>query len=88
MSKVEKTQIKLAFDAEPFLEFRKILFKNGVSAQDFFTNMIAFVNNKDEFAEYLLEQVKGSKKERINAGNKESDISEDLLYELFEEKLK
>jgi len=87
MAKIEKKQILLSFDDEAFLEFRKSLFRNGMSVQDFFSHIITIINNKDEDCDFIFKKVKATKKESILTG-KEEIIKEDLLYEMFEEKLK
>jgi len=85
MSKTIKKQILLSFDEDAFLEFRRTLFQNGFSVQDFFANIVTLVNNQDDDYYLILNKARSIKKEKILT-KKEEYVKEDILYEMFEEK--
>jgi uncharacterized Zn finger protein len=82
-----KREIILAFEKNSFLEFRKYIFKRGISVQDFFSHVMTIINNRGEECENLMSLIKAAKMDKIKS-KKEERIVEDMFYDMFEEKFK
>jgi hypothetical protein len=86
---LKKTSILLKFDEEALLSLRRILFKNGLGAQEFFAFIIERMMLNDERIETLIEDLCELKTEdMMKGGVNRKNINADTLYEAIEAQLK
>jgi len=84
---IKKTKIVFEFDEGSLKELRKILFKKGLSPQQFFTYVIEKVTLYDHRLLEIMDETVTYKQH--NFGNKrKSDIDAELVYKLIEKNLK
>jgi len=86
MTKMEKKKILLSFEKNNFLDFRKLLFQQGISVQEFFAHICDSIVSKDADLDSLFRQIKQKKLAKIEKGEK-TRLGDDDFYEMFEERL-
>lgn len=88
MLKIEKKLITLSFDKDSLQEFRKILFQNGLSPQEFFAFIMERVSNMDPRLNEFLEEAGNFKKESLEERKNYKKVDAEAIYKAIEEKLK
>lgn len=87
MSAQERRSIWISLEKETNIEFRKILFKNGISSNELFAYIVELININDERVLSILKDVKKLKIEKIAKGEV-TKYNSDNLYDAIEEMLK
>lgn len=87
--RLKKRTILLALDEEALLSMRRILFRRGLGAQEFFAFIVERLIFEDENLEVLVHELSELKTEHVMRGGVERrDVTADSLYEAIEAKLK
>lgn len=82
---LSKSSIMLSFDEEALHSLRRILFRKGVSPQEFFAFIIERISLEDERTEALLQELCNLKSdELIRGGVDRRHVNADSLYEAIE----
>lgn len=84
---IKKTKIVLDFDSDSLKELRKVLFKRGLTPQQFLTYVVELVSLRDERVSELMDEAITHKQTNSGRGRANQHDAE-LLYKLIEERLK
>ena len=84
---IKKTKIVLDFDSDSLKELRRVLFKRGLSPQQFLTYVVELVSLRDNRVSELMDEALKHKKTNSGKGRANQHDAE-LLYQLIEERLK
>jgi hypothetical protein len=82
-----KELLELKFTKEEMLNFKKVLFRHGLTAHQFMGYVIQQISVNDQRLVEILEEATGYKKQRILEG-KEEHVDAETLYRMIEEENK
>lgn len=82
-----KELLELKFTQEEMLNFKKVLFRHGLTAHQFMGYVIQQISVNDQRLVEILEEATGYKKQRILEG-KEEHVDAETLYRMIEEENK
>ena len=82
-----KELLELKFTKEEMLNFKKVLFRHGLTAHQFMGYVIQQISVNDQRLVEILEEATGYKKQRILEGKEEHVVAE-TLYRMIEEENK
>jgi len=85
----KKSKVFVCFDQDVLLDFRKILFEQGITVETFFAHLIKKTTLRDKV---VLELIKESAVERKDAlkkgnGNRKDSFDANALYALIRQEL-
>jgi hypothetical protein len=89
-SKSKKT-LSLSFEEDEFLEFRKILFRKGLSVQEFFAHIVHKCVMHDKSIEDFYESALNIKEKLMEKGEELKDVKIDdveSMYDFIEKRLR
>jgi len=84
---IKKTKIVLDFDSDSLKELRKVLFKRGLTPQQFLTYVVELVSLRDDRVSQFMDEALTHK--QTNSGRHRANQHDaELLYKLIEDRLK
>lgn len=90
LKKEKNKNVLLSFEEELLLDARKVMFKNNMTLQQFFTFILHRLVLEDPTATDLLNKAVKFQEEKLSKENKEEikKVNINALYSLFEEREK
>jgi hypothetical protein len=84
----EKIGFFLKFEKKSFLEFRSKLFKDGLTPNELFSQIVELAICNDLKILELIEEIKKNKLEELKEGRFEGKYTSNNIYDVIENKLK